>query len=146
MAARLVKDPQNTEMIEVTISSLALAVGDIVELDLGATAWTIANASTEHWQKKAVAAETVTSSATVVKVIPIYAEQTWELDGDSNSASAHDGDRMILSATAGQVQNTGSDDASQEACFVQERPVGTAADQTLLGHFVEGTGINPDAA
>ena len=146
MAARLVKDPQNTEIIEVTISSLALTVGDIVELEIGATAWTIANNTTEHWFKKAVAAETVTSSATVVKVIPIYAEQTWEVDGDSNSSSSHDGDRMILSVTAGQVQNTGSDDTSEEACFIQERPVGTAADQRVLGHFVEGTGINPDAS
>lgn len=145
MSARLVKDPTNSEAKYIPISSTAFTVGSILELDVGATAWTIANASTEHWQRKAVCIETSTTSDTEIKAIMVNDLQTWEVDTDNNSNSSHNGDRMLLSATAGKVNNAGTDDTSEEACFVQEAPVGAAADKKIIGKFVGGTGINPDA-
>ena len=146
MAFRLVKDPTNSEAVYVPLSSLAVTVGTMLELDIGATAWTLANASTEHWQRKVVAIETVTTSASEVKAIIVNDLQTWDVDLDNNGAAAHDGDRMLLSATAGQVNNTGTDNTSEEACFVQHAFVGAASDARCIGKFVGGSGVNPDAA
>ena len=146
MAFRLVKDPLNTQAEYLPVSSLTLALGSVVELDIGATAWTAGNASTEHWQKKAVLIEAAASTDTEVLAVMVNDYQLWEVDTDSNSAAADNGDRMLLSATAGQVNNTGTDNTSEEACFIQKAPVDAAADANILGWLVAGTGINPDAA
>ena len=146
MGMRLRKDPTNTEAFYAPVSSLTLAVSSMIELDIGATAWTAANASTEHWQKKAVLIEAAASGDTEVKAVLVNDLQTWEVDLDNNSNSSHNGDRMLLSATAGQVNNTGTDNTSEEACFVQIAEVGPVGDQTCLGKFVGGSGVNPDAS
>ena len=146
MAFRLVKNPSDTAAEYVTISSLALAVGDVIELDVGATAWTIANASTEHWQLKRVVMEITDTNDTEVKAILVNDQQVWDVDGDSTSDSGDNGDRMLLSATAGRVQNTSSDNTSEEACFIQDAPVGASSDNRLIGHLIGGTGVNPDAS
>jgi len=145
MAFRLAKDPTDSHADYLPLSSLAVTVGTMIELDLGAATWTLANASTQFWQRKAVAIETVTTSATEVKAIIVNELQEWDVDLDNNSNSAHNGDRMLLSATAGQVNNTGTDDATEDACFVQRVEVGAVGDQRCLGHFVGGSGVNPDA-
>lgn len=146
MAFRLVKDPTNSEAKYLPISSTAFTVGTCLELDIGATAWTIANASSEAFQRKAVCTETSTTSDTEIKAIEVNELQTWDVDCDNNSNADHNGDRMLLSATAGQVNNTGSDDTSQEACFVQDAPVGATADGRILGKFMGCSGVNPDAS
>ena len=145
MAFELVKDPGNTEVIEVTISSLTLSPGDMLELDAGATAWTVADASTQHWQKKVVVIEPATSSDTKVKGIVVTDHQTWKVETANNSASGHNGDRMLLT-DLNTVNNTGSDDTSQEAIFIQENPIGSASDKRVVGNFKGGAGIDPDAA
>lgn len=145
MAFELVKDPGNTEVIEVTISSLTLSPGDMLELDAGATAWTVADASTQHWQKKVVVIEPATSSDTKVKGIVVTDHQTWKVETANNSASGHNGDRMLLT-DLNTVNNTGSDDTSQEAIFIQENPIGSASDKRIIGNFKGGAGIDPDAA
>ena len=141
----LVKDPDDTGFEEVTISSLTLAVGDMLELDAGATAWTVADASTQHWQKKVIVVEPATSSDTLVKVLPVSNRMTFKVDVANNSSSNHDGDRMLLT-DKNTVNNSGTDSTAQEAVFIQDRPVGSASDKTVLGKFVAGTGVDPDAA
>lgn len=143
---KLIKSPYVTDAIEeLPISSLTLAVGDMIELDVGATTWTEADASTEHWQKKAVVQEAVTTAATVVKAIPVLPGQLWEVEGANNSAAADNGDRMLLT-DKNTVNNTGTDNTSEEACFIQRGFAGVAADKRLIGEVVYGSGINPDAA
>lgn len=143
---QLVTSPyKSEEATTVTISSLAVTAGDLLELDVGATAWTAADANTEHWQKKAVAVQTVASTATTVRVIPVLPGQTWLAETANNSAAADNGDRMLLT-DANTVNNTGTDNTSEEACVIQVAPVGVAADKTILCEIVYGTGVNPDAA
>lgn len=143
---KLVKSPYPSDYIEeLPISSLTLAVGDMVELDVGATTWTVADASTQHWQKKAVVQEAATSSATVVKAIPVLPGQIWEAESANNAAAADDNDRMLLT-DQNTVNNTGTDNTSQEACFIQRGFAGAVADKRLLGEIQYGTGVNPDAA
>lgn len=145
MAFRLRKDPMNTQAEFFPISSQTVSVGEILELDAGATAWTTGDASTQHWQRKAVAIESATTSDTEVKAILVNDYQLWEADADNSSSTSDNGDRMLFGSTGLTVTNSGSDDTSQEACFTQKAPVGDASDSTVLGWLVGGTGVDPDA-
>lgn len=145
MALRLVKDPLNTQAESIPISSETISVGEMLDLDIGATNWTSADASTFAWAKKAVAIEAADSTATSVLAILINDYQQWEVDLDANSDSAHNGDRMIMNASGLTVNNTGTDATVVGAIFLQRAPVGTATDATAIGWFMAGTGFDPDA-
>lgn len=144
---KLVKDILNTPAEELPISSLTLAVGDCIELDAGAANWTVGDASSQHWQRKAVCIEAATSSATVVLAIPVNPHtQTYEVESANNSNSDHNGDRMLLT-DKNTVNNTGADNTSQEACVTQVVPIGAVADKRILVKFSGSCdGIDPDAA
>ena len=146
MALRLVKDPLNTQAESFPISSETISIGEMLDLDIGATNWTSANNTTFAWAKKIVAIEAATSSDTEVKAILINDYQQWEVDLDANSSASHNGDRMILNASGLTVNNTGTDSTAVGAVFLQRAPVGTAADATAIGWFVAGTGFDPDAS
>lgn len=138
------RESATEEDFEVPVSSLTLAVGDMLELDIGATNWTVADSSTQHWQMKAVVSEAVTS-ATEVMVRFVKPGQLWDAESGSNSSASHNGDRMLLT-DQNTVNNTGTDNTSQEAVFIQLGTISVAGDQRLLGTIVYGTGIDPDAA
>lgn len=140
----LVSDTSVEEHIALPISSNAVTIGDMLALGVGATTWSDAAATTEHWQLKAVAMETVAATATEVKCQLVKPGQLWIMETANNSSSLHNGDRMILTDT-NTVNNTGTDDASEEACVIQLAPVGAVAEKRILGIIVNGIGINPDA-
>jgi len=142
---QIVKDPNDTDVIEVTVSSVTAAVRDLLELDIAATAWTIADSATEHWQRKAIVQKAITSADTVASVILVNPWMLIEADSANNSDITHNGDRMLLT-DQNTVNNTGTDNTSEEANFVQFGIAGAAADKRILGYFLGGTGVNPDAA
>ena len=143
---KLVKSPYESDLMEeLTISSLTLSPGDMIELDVGAVAWTVADSSTQHWQKKAVVQEAVTTAATVVKAVPCLPGMKWEVESVNNSAAADNGDRMVLT-DKNTVNNTGTDNTGQTAVFIQDAVLGAAADKRIYGEVVYGSGIDPDAA
>lgn len=129
----------------VPISSISGSAGDLLELDIGAVAWTKADASTEHWQKKFVTLEAYTTADTFVKGIHVVPGQRWVAQVVNNSAAADNGDRMLLT-DENTVNNTGTDNTSEEAVFIQISPIGAATEKLVLGEIVYGTGINPDAS
>lgn len=142
MAFKLIKSPYPSDpMIELPISSLTLASGDMLELDAGAANWTVADSSTQHWQKKALVQQAATSSATVVKAIELLPGMKFATEVANAVNTAHNGDRMVLT-DQNTVNNTGSDNTGQTAVFVQEGSDGTNA----IGEFVYGSGVDPDAA
>jgi len=145
MSFRLVRDPLDTQAEEFPISSQTVSVGEVLELDIGAVNWTTGNNSTTHWQKKAVAIEAATTAATVVKAILVNDYQLWEADTENDGAAADNGDRMLLGTGGLTVNNTGTDNTTKEACFVQFKPIGDSGDNTILGWLIAGTGVNPDA-
>lgn len=130
---------------QATISSNAITLNDMLELDVGAPTWTDADASTQYWQLKAIAMETVTTAATVINVQLCYPGQLWAAETANNSAAADNGDRMILT-DANTVNNTGTDSAAQEAVFTQLFIIGAVAEKRIGGLIAWGGGINPDAA
>lgn len=129
----------------VAISSLAVTEGDLLTLTAGSTTWTAATSSSIHGQLKAVATETVTSSATSVKVRHVIPGQFWVAELANNSAAADNGDRMVLT-DANTVNNTGTDSTAKEAFFIQFAPVGAAAEKRALGFIVYGSGVLSSAA
>ena len=133
------------EDVLLPISSNAVTLGDLLELDIGAIAWTDADSGTEHWQLKAVASETVTTSATDVKCRLVAPGQMWEAESANSSDTADNGDRMLLTDT-NTVNNTGTDNTSEEACFLQLGVIGASTDNRIWGVIIPGTGINPDAS
>ena len=140
-----VRDSHVESDLELPISSLTLAIGDMIELDVGATTWTVADASTEHWQKKAVCSESATTADSVVKARLVSHGTLYEVETANNTSTDDNGDRMLLT-DQNTVNNTGTDNTSEEAIFIQYQPKGAASDQLALGWFVQGEGVNPDAA
>lgn len=138
--SRVVEEP-----VPVAISSISGSAGDMLALGAGSTTWAKAAATTEHWQRKAVAVEPYTTNDTEVLVIEVQPGQVWEAESANNSDAADNGDRMLLT-DENTVNNTGTDNTSEEACFIQDGVLGAAADKRILGTIVYGTGVNPDAA
>jgi len=133
------------DSIELPISSNAVTQGDLMTLAVGATTWSDGAATLEYWQLKAIATETVASTATVVKAtLVVSLSQQWACETANNSAAADNGDRMILS-DANTVNNTGTDDTSDDAVVIQRLPMGAASDKRIIGWIVPGSGVNPDA-
>ena len=143
MAFQLLKDPMNTQAEYLPISSQTVSVGEVLELDVGATTWTTGDASTEHWQRMAVAIESATSSATEVKAILVNPWQLWQVEGANDADANHNGDRMLLASGGLTVNNTGTDSAAEEAVFIQKGINGT---QYCVGYLTGGAGVNSDAA
>ncbi len=143
--ATLRKDPTCTDTEEVAISSITVAIGDILCLAVGSTTWALATSASEAWQRKAVAVEAATTAATTLKVIPVNESQTWEIGTANASSATHNGDRMLLT-DEDQVNNTGTDSAAEEAVVLQIATVGATTEQRALFKFLDCSGINPDAA
>src|SRR3990167_784629 len=122
--------------LELPISSNAVTIGDMLELDVGAVSWTDADASTEYWQLKAIATETVTSAATVVKAtLVVSLGQMFSSETVGSSAAADNNDRMILT-DANTVNNTGTDSAAQTAVVIQFAPMFDATDKRIKSWIV----------
>jgi hypothetical protein len=129
----------------VTISSLTLATGDLLEWAVGTATATEADANTEHWQKKFVCMEPATSSDTEVLAMQVLPGMLFEVESANDSDSADNGDRMLLT-DKNTVNNTGTDSTAEEACFIQFGVLGAASDRRIYGEIVYGSGVNPDAA
>lgn len=135
----------NADVEEWTISSLTLAVGDLLELDVGATAATSADSSTQYWQKMGVVTEACTTADTTVKVQVVRPlDQLWEVEANASSSTGHNGDRMVLT-DKNTVNNSGTDSAAEEAVVLQVGVAGATADKRILVRFTGAGGVNPDA-
>ena len=119
----------------------ALAVGDLMEMDSGAASATVADSSSEFWQRKGVVTEVRATGDTAVKVIIVNPNQVWAGNVTNSINAAHNGDMMVLTDRTA-VNNTGSDaTTAKEVVVVQTGSDGTDG----LFRFVDCSGVNPDA-
>jgi len=140
---KILKDINDSPAKKLPISSLAVTIGDLLELAVGATTWTAVTASSEYFTRKAIAMETVTSSATEVLCQEVNGTETVEVDCVAGTANADDnGDRMIAT-DKDSINNTGTDDASENVVFIQDG-VGSTTSK-IIGRIIVGNGVNPDA-
>lgn len=145
MAFKLVKDTQETEFVKVRIASQAYTIGDAVYLDRTADATDVLPVSVGNGTPNSiygVAMETVTSSATELLVAIIQPWQVWQALTTNNSVVNDRFTRMIIGATAGKVNNTGTDVAGSTAIFQQTGVVGALSDKQIVGNFLKINGIS----
>ena len=129
----------------IPISSITVVKGDLLELLVGATSWTLTTSASEHWTRKAIAQAAATTADSEVLAIQLDGNETVKVESANNSNTSHNGDRMLLT-DANTANNTGTDNTSEEACFIQDGAVGAAADKRITGRVMVGKGMNPDAA
>lgn len=140
MSFKLVRNPYQTDLVEeLPISSITVAIGDMLMRAKGAATWSLATASLECWQEKAVAVEAANTAATYVKAILVQPNQIWEATSTNNANAAHNGDRMTLTDQAS-VNNTGADVDTVVVSFIQKGYAGATTDKRLLGNVIWGSG------
>lgn len=128
-----------------TISSIAVNIGDMLELDIGATAWTVADSSTEYWQLKAIAIESVASGATTVTCMLVRPNVPYEANTTNATSADGNGDRMTLtSKSAVNNPTSAADVTSQTLVCIQLQPLGASTDNRILTLIPGGCGVDPD--
>lgn len=142
---RIVQDHNDKGFSLVPISSLTVAVGDLLELTAGSTTWALVTSSSNHFTRKAIAQEAATTAATELKVVELDGSELVEAQSANNSAAADNGDRMAAT-DKDTVNNSGTDVTGQAVVFVQTGVVGAAADKRIVGRVLVGSGVDPDAA
>jgi len=144
---KIVRDDRNKGAEALAISSIAVAVGDLLEFVIGeASTWTLCTTGSTNTSRKAIATQTVASGADEVQGIVLDGNELVETTSANNSAAADNGNAMILgTATTGAqtVNNTGTTVAvtETEQVFVQLKNLGAVADKRLLGFIQVGNGV-----
>jgi hypothetical protein len=118
-----------------TISSLALAVGDLVAFDRANEVVVKATSSTTIEDVAGVVVEATTTADTEVLTQRVIDHDEYIVDVTNNSSADHNYHRMLLT-DENEVNNTGTDDTTDAAVFMQLSPVGAASEKKIRGRFV----------
>lgn len=119
----------------VAISSITVAVGDVLAKSRSAYVATLATASTSFEDVLGVAVEAKTTADTSVLYQKLIEEDVYLADTTNNSNATHNLQRMVLTDQA-TVNNTGTDSTSDAAIIEQIAPVGATTDKKILCRFV----------
>jgi hypothetical protein len=137
---RVVKSVEEAQLKKLTITSLTLAVGELIEQVAGATTWTACTSSSTHYTRKAICMEATTSGSSVLAYILTGHEEVIATVGTASAAD--NGDAMVLTNST-TVNNTGTNSTAKEACFLQ---TGIGAITTeIVGRVLVGDGLNSAA-
>lgn len=130
------KSGNDDGFIRLSISSLALAVGDLVTFDRSLGIVIKATSSSSVEDLAGVVVEATTTADTTVLCQKISNEDTeFVASTTNNSNSAHNYQRMVLTDQA-TVNNTGTDSTNDAAVVMQLYPVGVAADKKIRCRLV----------
>lgn len=122
-------------MVERTISSITVAVGDLLQYSRSAGTVTIATAATEIDNLAGVAVAAATTADTKVLLQKIEKGDVYEVDSLNAANASHNNQRMIW-GTGQTANNTGTDVAGDTGIFMQTGVVGTSK---IVGEFVTGS-------
>lgn len=148
---KIARDDRSKGTTELPTSSIAVTIGDLLELIPGASTWTLVATSSLASSRKAIAAQTIASSASTVDAYILDGTELIEAGSTNNSAAADNGDLMIIgTATTGAmvINNTGTTVAAttKESIFEQYQPLGVNTEKRLLGWISVGNGTSPAAS
>lgn len=134
-------DTDDKALKTVSVSSLTAAIGDLLELTAGSTTWAAVTASSNYFSRKAILMQTATSASSVL-VYELNGQELVEVESANTANTAHNGDRMLFT-DSNTVNNTGTDNTSQNVGFIQE---GTGRNTTtIVGRVIVGPSVDPDA-
>lgn len=139
---RIVKNIVEATGVDLPVSSQTLNPGDLIERTAGSTTWAATTSSSDHFTVKAIVDQAVTSSATTVHAFRLNGLESVAAEAANTADVTHNGDRMALT-DKNTVNNSGSDQTGQTACFVQEGILGTGE---IVGRVLVGNGVDPDAS
>lgn len=133
MAMRLIGGFPDNYTVEGTVTAgTAIATGDI--LAINGNVLQRATASSTIHTIVGVAAETITTAATLIKFIPFVAGQLWEVDTAADTATTQRYESMILT-DHDTIDNTDTDVTGPTGVFFCLGVVGTAGNRKLIGEF-----------
>jgi hypothetical protein len=131
MAFRLVGGFPENYIVEATVTAgVAIAEGDFLDMN-GNVLQRGTSSSTIH-TAFGVAAETISTTATTIKVIPFIDGQLWEVDVANNTATTQLYEGMVLT-DHDTVNNSDTTVTGPTAVFTPVRIVGAAADKKMQG-------------
>lgn len=125
-------------MIKRTISSLALAVGDLVQYSRTTATVTAATAATEIDNIAGIVCEATTTADTSVLIQRIMPGDVYEVGTINNSDASHNYQRMIW-GTGHTANNTGTDVAGDTGLVMQTGVIGATTDKKITVEFVTGS-------
>lgn len=135
---RLIKEDTDPIFKKVRIASQAYTLGDLVMLDRTSDSVDVvpATSSSTTTNVYGVAMETVASTATELLICLVTPTQEWEVDSVNNSNASHNYQRMLLN-DKDSVNNTGTDNTTDEAVFMQTGTIGAASAKKLVGNILK---------
>jgi len=137
---RIIRDSKDKGAEMIPVSSQTVAVGDLLDLAVGATTWTVCTSSSVSYTRKAIAVGTATSSDSEVLAIRLDGEEDVQAQSAGASLAADNGDRMALT-DKNTVNNSGTDVTTTTVGFVQRGIVGATGDNQIWGHVLVGNGV-----
>ena len=108
------------ELRKYPISSQTVLVGDLFELVAGATGWTATAATSAFFNRKVIAYEAASSSATEFLGYEVKGNEIVEGQCTNTAAATDNGDLMVLT-DKNTVNNTHTTSTTEYACFMQEK-------------------------
>lgn len=141
---RIIRDSQDKGFHALPISSITVAIGDLLELVNGSTTWAKCTSSSNGFTRKAIAVSSATTADTEVNAVELDGSEDVSADSANTASAADNGDLMVLT-DANTVNNTGTTSTSQTACFVQRGILSNPDTATIWGNVVVGSGVDPDA-
>ena len=140
----VIGDKDDARLESLPTSSLTAAIGDLLECLAGATTWAAVTSSSNFFSPKAIVEETATAASNVL-CYRLSGLEKVRAETANDAVVAHYGDRM-LATDSNTVNNTGTDNTSQNVIFLQEGVAGALTDKRIVGRVLVGNGVDPDAA
>jgi len=133
MAFKLIGGFPENFTIEATVTAgTAIAAGDLLDIN-GNVLQRATSSSTIH-TIVGVAAETITTSDSKIKMIPVCQGQLWEADVANSTASTQLYESMVLT-DHDTVNNSETDSTGATAVFICLGLKGAAGDKKIIGEF-----------
>jgi len=116
-------------------SATVMTTGFVLEQTAGLAV--LGTAATTRATMAGVCNQTIAAAEalTQVPVIETFEKDTWTVDSTNNSDATHNGQLMVLGASGGIVNNTGTTNAA--GIVKQEGVYGTAAEKKIIVSFVQ---------
>lgn len=137
---RLLRDNQDKGAHAIPISSQTVLVGDLLDLAVGATTWTVCTSSSVSYTRKALAVASAVSGDAEVLAIELDGFEDVQAQSGAASDTAHNGDRMALT-DKNTVNNSGTDVTTTTVGFIQRGAVGATGDNQIWGNVLVGNGV-----
>lgn len=136
----ILRDAADKGAHEIPISSQTVAVGDLLQLPVGATDWTVVTSASVSYTRKAIAIAAATSSDTVVLAIELDGNEDVQVQSAGASLAADNGDRQAAT-DKNTVNNSGTDVTTTTVVFLQRGTISVTGDNQIWGNVLVGNGV-----